>query len=118
VAESNGDAPKPRKNGPGRPFQPGQSGNPGGRTKKLEELTIRISAMRDKHLSRLEYIADQGEHRDSIAAIKLLWAYAYGNPAQSITGPDGGPMQTIDIGSLSPAQLEQLRQILRAARGA
>ncbi len=72
-----------------RPWKAGESGNPGGRPKKLAELSIKIQEMDEKHRARLEMIADEGEHKDSIAAIKLLWAYAYGNPTQAITGADG-----------------------------
>jgi len=74
-------------------FPPGQSGNPSGRAKKLADLAVKITALDDAHRERLEFIAAQGEPKDSIAAIKLLWAYAYGAPSQSITGPDGGPVQ-------------------------
>jgi hypothetical protein len=87
VAENSGDAPRPR--GPGRPFQPGQSGNPGGKPKKLAELAIKISAMDEAHRARLEEIAASGDHRDSIAAIKLLWSYAHGLPRQVVTDGDG-----------------------------
>lgn len=74
-------------------FKPGQSGNPNGRSKKLADLAAKISEMDDAHRLRLEYIAAHGEHKDSTAAIKLLWAYAHGNPTQPVSGPDGGPIQ-------------------------
>ncbi len=91
--------------------------NPGGRPKKLEELALSISELSGQHVARLQQIAMQGKDKDSIAAIKLLWSYAFGNPTQVITGPDGGPVQTVDVGNLSKEQLEQIREILRAARG-
>lgn len=73
------------------PFPPGVSGNPGGRPKKLAELSVKISEMDEKYRLRLDAIADGDgyEAKDSIAAIKLLWAYAHGNPAQAITGAGG-----------------------------
>jgi hypothetical protein len=37
VAESSDYQPK-RRRGPGRPFQPGQSGNPGGRRRKIQDI--------------------------------------------------------------------------------
>ena len=70
-------------------FKPGVSGNPGGRPKKLDELTLKISEMDDAHRQRLELIAAQGEHKDSIAAIKLLWSYAHGLPRQVVTDANG-----------------------------
>lgn len=87
-------------------FKPGRSGNPNGRSKKLADLAIKISEMDDAHRLRLEHIATNGEHKDSIAAIKLLWAYAHGNPTQPVSGPDGGPvrLQTVDL-------LESLRAL-------
>jgi hypothetical protein len=73
-------------------FPPGFSGNPGGRPKKLDELAIKISDMDEAHRLRLENIAANGEHRDSIAAIKLLWSYAHGLPRQVVTDGNGGPV--------------------------
>lgn len=67
------------------PFEKGKSGNPGGRPKKLAALATSISAMDDTYRERLHHIATQGEHKDSVAAIKLLWSYAHGNPTQPVT---------------------------------
>lgn len=88
-------ADKSNKTAPGVPFPPGVSGNPGGRPKKLAELSTKISEMDDKHRLRLEAIAEGKGYdaKDSIAAIKLLWAYAHGNPAQAITGPNGADLK-------------------------
>lgn len=80
-------------------FKPGQSGNPGGRTKKLEALRINICKMEEAHLARLQDIAANGEHKDAIAAIKLMWGYAYGNPATVVTTEDGEPFK-LDAGEL------------------
>lgn len=81
------------------PFVKGQSGNPSGRSKKLAELAAKISEMDDAHRLRLEHIAQNGADRDSAAAIKLLWAYAHGNPSQPVTGADGGPIafKSVDL---------------------
>lgn len=39
----NSDPERPRR-GPGRPFQPGESGNPGGKPKKLREIEAMLDA--------------------------------------------------------------------------
>lgn len=43
MAENSADNPKKRR-GPGKPFQPGQSGNPGGRPPKLREIEAMLDA--------------------------------------------------------------------------
>jgi len=90
-------------------FEKGKSGNPGGRPKRTAELAAKISEMDDALRVRLELIATQGEHRDSVAAIKLLWAYAHGNPTQPISGPGDGPIQVEAVDAL-----EALRAIAKA----
>jgi len=76
----------------GRPFEPGNNKNPGGRPKRLEELAASIREHTAELQQRLLELA-RGMHKarpvDQIAAIKLLYAYGYGNPIQAITGPDG-----------------------------
>lgn len=73
-------------------FGAGKSGNPGGRPKRRAELAIKISEMDEKYRKRLDQIAMKGTNRDSILAIKLLWAYAHGNPTQPISDPNGKPI--------------------------
>lgn len=71
----------------------GASGNPSGRAKKLPELAAKISKFDDELMKRLLKIARSAEHdKDSVAAIKLLWAYAHGNPVQALTGENGMPL--------------------------
>lgn len=77
-------------------FKKGQpSANPGGRPKKTEALSASISKMDEVYRQRLHDIATgtREESKDSIAAIKLLWAYAHGNPTTRIGDPDGQPMK-------------------------
>ncbi len=82
---SDGSARKVR----GRPFKPGECANPGGRPKKEPELAAKIREMDDKLRERLEHIALRGAHKDSVPAIKLLWAYGHGLPRQVVTDGDG-----------------------------
>lgn len=77
----------------GRPFPPGQSGNPGGRPKKLEELTVPIGQWTAEFLDRAHHIVMNGEHKDSVAMLRVLWAYRYGSPAQVVTDEAGNPVR-------------------------
>lgn len=92
MADIHGVVDEPANRDDAGRFQPGASGNPSGRAKKLPELAAKISEFDDELRDRLLLIARVGEHRDSIAAVKLLWSYAHGNPSQSITGENGAPL--------------------------
>lgn len=101
-----------RNRGPGRPFVPGASPNPGGRPKKLEALKIKLSQFTEQACDRLENIATSGEDKDAVAAIKLMWSYLYGAPRQEVSGPDGGPIAfAADIARLSDAELRSIVDI-------
>jgi hypothetical protein len=88
VADNSADAGK-RRNGPGRPFKPGQSGNPGGAPKRLAELSASIREFDNELRDRLLEIARSDSAKDAREAIKLLWAYAHGNPRQVVTDGEG-----------------------------
>ena len=93
-------------------------GNPGGgRPRRLDELTVPIGEMREEHLERLRVIAREGEHRDSIAAIKLMWSYRYGNPPQAFTVEDVTDRlnSVVDLDQLTADELAAL-QTLKAAK--
>lgn len=88
MADNSADAPK-RRNGPGRPFQPGQSGNPGGAPKRLAELSASIREFDNELRDRLLRIARNENDKEAREAIRLLWAYAHGNPRQVVTDGEG-----------------------------
>lgn len=79
-------------------FQPGSSGNPGGRPAKArQELGELLEetftpAQRKKVLKKLIADAEQGNHEARV----LLLAYTFGKPVErkEITGPDGTPFKT------------------------
>lgn len=80
-------------------FKKGESGNPGGRSKKqreIEELAQLALQSGESNLAidgLIEIATSEAtENRDRIRALELLMAYAYGRPRQrqEISGPDGG----------------------------
>jgi hypothetical protein len=79
----------------GRPFSPGQSGNPGGRprTRHLTELLSaelakpsgKSGQTREQRLvERLVSIALTGKRSESIRAMQLIFAYRDGLPTQPV----------------------------------
>lgn len=74
-----------KKTAPGRPFQKGQSGNPGGRPKVAETFKQDCRAfMTAEGWDKLQNMARNDRNRDQWKAIELIAAYAYGRPRQGI----------------------------------
>lgn len=67
--------------GPGRPFEPGKSGNPGGRPKTAQQFRARARAAVDEHV--IEAWEDEVTNRGPawLRASELLAAYGYGKPS-------------------------------------
>ncbi len=63
-------------------FQPGQSGNPGGRKPIPEELKNRLRNLSEKAVDALEQALDSKDDRVRIHAATVLLDRAYGKPAQ------------------------------------
>jgi hypothetical protein len=89
---------KPVHGGVLHPFEPGQSGNPNGRPKKLPALDDAIAdVLGDQKADKtaltviLEVVRAKAVKGD-LKAIEMLLNYAYGRPVQrnEHTGPDGG----------------------------
>lgn len=79
-------------------FQPGQSGNPGGRPKVAQEFKERCREfMAGDGWDKLKVITDDRKHRDYFRALELIMGYAYGKPKQGLelTGEDSGSIQII-----------------------
>lgn len=107
-----------QKDLPGRRYEPGQSGNPGGRPVALKELKDRIQRRGEDLIDHLLSIADgdnklasgwpvaHPSHRERILAIKELMAYGYGRPvlAVEVSGPGGKPLETRDITEMNSAE--------------
>lgn len=103
------------------PFKKGHSGNPGGRSKVLAEWRKSDEAQRLRDLSykTLEKCirSRSAAWRDKVVASGMLLDRVEGKPVQAISGPDGGPIQTVDLSKLSVEQLEELERIRKAALG-
>jgi hypothetical protein len=100
---------KPRK-APGRPFQPGQSGNPGGRKPMPEELKAAMRGQADTAVKVLEKAMleslEEGKPstRAGILAANAVLDRGYGKATQPIVA------EGTDLGA---AHLEAMRLIMR-----
>src|SRR4051812_37020165 len=77
-----------------RLFEPGQSGNPGGRPKALKEIQGLARSHAPAALDLLVQIAKSGQSEQArVAAANAILDRAIGKPAQAITGEGGeGPV--------------------------
>ena len=93
---AEGSAPKRR--GPGRPFQKGQSGNPGGMPQGMAELKAAARALTPLAMQTLGGIAADPEAPPAarVAASTAILDRGWGKPSQAIGGAeDLGPVQTV-----------------------
>jgi hypothetical protein len=78
------------------PFQPGQSGNPGGRPPVAREFRQRCQHFMDaKGWKQLEEMAMDKAGPHHYRALELMAAYAYGRPTLPLAGdsdPDAPPV--------------------------
>ena len=94
TAESSQKLPR----GKGKPFQPGQSGNPGGRKPKTDEERTLEAMCRDRTqdaLGVLLQIMESGEQeRNRITAAMAIIERGHGKAIQptTLSGPSGGPV--------------------------
>ena len=67
----------------------------GGRPKIRKDLQSLCQKSTQENVDNLVEIANSGEPMERIAAIKLLWAYGYGQPTQAIqhSGAEGKPLK-------------------------
>jgi hypothetical protein len=71
------------KRGPGKPFEPGQSGNPAGRPKASITFQALCREERPALFEKLKAIAYEHGHTHQIRAIELMLAYDLGRPTQT-----------------------------------
>lgn len=73
-------------------FQPGRSGNPGGRPKEHAEVKEMARAHTAAAIERLAFWLMSDEPKASIAAATALLDRAWGKATQAISGEDGKPI--------------------------
>ena len=77
----------------GKGFQPGQSGNPGGRPKQAKPFKDRCQTFMEKEgIDMLISIAQNPRDKSRFKALELIAAYSFGKPKQGLelTGDEGG----------------------------
>jgi len=79
-------------------FQPGQSGNPGGRPKGLIEFRKRLEALDGMAEAALESCLSDPDPKVRVAALKEFFDRRYGKAPQAITGENGNPLR-LEVGA-------------------
>jgi hypothetical protein len=100
MADDNGAEPPPAKipgGATGRGFQPGQSGNPGGKPKGLAEVQQLARAHTVTAINTLAQIASAAKAPPAarVSAAQALLDRGWGKPMQPMEhgGPGGGPVR-------------------------
>lgn len=84
-----------RKPPKGRPFQPGQSGNPSGRKKVPDEVKAVLEEAGPDAAKKLVELMTCGSPKVELAAAIAVLERLLGKPALAVTGADGGPLEIV-----------------------
>lgn len=97
-------------------FKPGNPG--GGRPRIAAEIRELFEAKSQQAVDGLWDLYETTSNEKLKARILVYWIDRIaGRPAQAITGADGGPLSLgLDLSKLSVEQLEQLKNLITAAR--
>ena len=80
----NSDQSAKRARGPGRPFQPGQTGNPGGRPRIANNVREIARQHTDDAIRALVEVVQDKAHPQRVAAANALLDRGYGKPIQQV----------------------------------
>jgi hypothetical protein len=98
MAKTTRPAESSKKQPRGKPFQPGQSGNPGGRKPKTPEERTLEAMCRDRTQDALavllEIMTNGEQERNRITAAMAVIERGHGKAVQptTLSGPEGGPV--------------------------
>lgn len=102
------------KTGGGR-FQPGQSGNPGGRPVEEREVLRLARSKGIQAIERLAYWMASDNPKASIPAANALLDRAFGKPNQPTSNDDNAPpIDADEVSGLPKAVRDKLREALGA----
>lgn len=109
MAESSNASSEKKRRGPGRPFRPGQSGNPGGRPKMSDDVREMLKAATPKAVKLLVSVMDDDGQKAALRmdAAKTIIERVYGKPLQPIDSTISGGL---DVG-LSDADRQLLAKV-------
>lgn len=108
----NSDQSATRRRGPGRPFRPGQSGNPGGRPKDTDDVRQMAQRHTPEAITRLVAWMRSENPKASVTASLALIERGYGRPLQPM---DITQRTKLDLTRLSDSELSALEQLMRKA---
>ena len=99
-----------------KPFQPGQTGNPGGRPRLPDDVKQLARGYTREALETLAGVMrnDEAPAAARVTAASHILDRAWGKPAQHLTVDPVGDLTDAELGSELAAAVEQLRRLGRA----
>jgi hypothetical protein len=84
---------------PGRPWRPGESGNPGGRPKGIRAFRERFREHQEEYWACLHNLATTS-NRQQLEALRLLYAYGLGPPNALTPGEGSSELEKLGLDEL------------------